>query len=166
MTIRLVDEGWRRELAEAVRADASELRIICPFIKVGALEGLLSRRPGNVQVITRFNLADFAEGVSDIAALRKLLDINARVRGVRNLHAKLYLFGASRAIITSTNLTEAALNRNHELGVVAEDAETIAACRTYFDNLWQHAGNDLRPDRVDAWDETRHRSPLTGRPPQ
>ena len=78
MTIRLVDEGWRRELAEAVRADASELRIICPFIKVGALESLLSGQPGNVQVITRFNLADFAEGVSDIAVLRKLLDINAR----------------------------------------------------------------------------------------
>ena len=154
MTIRLVDEGWRRELAEAARADASELRIICPFIKVGALESLLSRQPDNVQVITRFNLADFAEGVSDIAVLRKLLDINARVRGVRNLHAKLYLFGASRAVITSANLTAAALNRNHELGVVAEDPETVAACRTYFDNLWQHAGNDLRPDQVDAWDET------------
>ncbi len=78
MTIRMVDEGWRRELAEAVRADANELRITCPFIKVGALESLLSGQPGNVQVITRFNLADFAEGVSDIAVLRKLLDINAR----------------------------------------------------------------------------------------
>ena len=46
------------------------------------------------------------------------------------------------------------MNRNHELGVVAEDAETIEACRTYFDNLWQHAGNDLRLGQVDAWDET------------
>ena len=166
MTIRLVDEGWRRELAEAARGDASELRIICPFIKVGALDSLLSRQPDNVQVITRFNLADFAEGVSDIAVLRKLLDINARVRGVRNLHAKLYVFGASRAVITSANLTDAALNRNHELGVVAEDAETIAACRIYFDNLWQHAGNDLRPDQLEAWDEivTGHR--LRGGPPQ
>ena len=36
---------------------------------------------------------------------------NARVRGVRNLHAKLYIFGESRAIITSCNLTEAALTR-------------------------------------------------------
>ena len=65
MTIRLVDGGWRRELAEAVHADASELRIICPSIKVGALESLLSHRPGYVQVITRFSLADFAEGVSN-----------------------------------------------------------------------------------------------------
>ena len=68
--MRLVDEGWRRELAEAVHADASELRIICPFIKASALESLLSGQPGNVQVITRSNLADVAERVSEVAALR------------------------------------------------------------------------------------------------
>ena len=43
--------------------------------------------PGNVQVITRFNLADFAEGVSDIEALRLLLDAGADIRGIRSLHA-------------------------------------------------------------------------------
>ena len=37
MTIRLVDTGWDKELTDALRADASELRIICPFIKVRAL---------------------------------------------------------------------------------------------------------------------------------
>ena len=71
--IRLVDAGWDQELSEAIRADRSEVRIVCPFIKKRALEDLLSHRPGNVQVITRFNLADFAEGVSDIEALRLLL---------------------------------------------------------------------------------------------
>ena len=103
MTIRLVYGGWSKELVEAPSADASKLRIICPFIKVAALESLLSHRLGNVQVITRFNLDDCAAGVSDIAALRKLLHIGAVVRGVRNLHAKLYLFGESRAVITSAN---------------------------------------------------------------
>ena len=29
----------------------------------------------------------------------------AQIRGVRHLHAKLYLLGASRAIVTSANLT-------------------------------------------------------------
>ena len=156
MTIRLIDREWDREFAEALSADAGELRIICPFIKTDALERLkvLSRRRGKVEVITRFKLADFAEGVSDLAALRKLFDADARVRGVRNLHAKLYLFGESRAIITSANLTEAALRRNHEFGMVAEDAAIIAKCRAYFDDLWQRAGNDLRRDQINAWDET------------
>ena len=162
MTIRLVDKGWDKELTEALRADASELRIICPFIKASAIESLLSCQLGNIQVITRFNIVDFAEGVSDVAALQKLLGADARVRGIRNLHAKLYLFGVSRAIITSANLTRAALSRNHEFGMVAEDAEIIAECRTYFDNLWQRAGNDLRQDQVDAWDETVNGHRLRG----
>ena len=154
MTIRLVDKGWDNEFYVALSADSSELRIICPFIKTDSVERLLSWKPGNVQVITRFNLADFSEGVSDITALRKLLDANASVRGVRNLHAKLYLFGTSRAIITSANLTEAALTRNHELGLVTEDATTIAKCRAYFSSLWKRAGKDLIHDQVNAWNKT------------
>ena len=158
--IRLVDAGWDRELSAAIRADPSEVRIVCPFIKEGALDRLLSHRPRHVQVITRFNLADFAEGVSDTAALRLLLDAGAGIRGIRNLHAKLYVFGTSRVIITSANLTNAALTRNQEFGVVADDAAVIAACRDYFDGLWRRASLDLSRDMLDSWEETvtRHRA--------
>ena len=152
--IRLVDGGWDRELAAAIRADSSEVRIVCPFIKKGALECLLSFPAGDIQVITRFNLNDFAEGVSDIEALRMLLDAGASVRGIQNLHAKLYIFGASRAIITSANLTRAALTRNQEFGVVADDAAVIAACRNYFDALWQcGSAANLSRDMLDSWAE-------------
>ena len=153
MPVRLVDQGWSSELAQAVRSYPGELRIICPFIKAGALERLLSHRPQKVQVITRFNLTDFAERVSDIAALRKLLDIGAKVRGIQNLHAKLYIFGGSKVIITSCNLTEAALVRNHEIGLIVEDEAVIAKCLEYFDNLWQRATSDLLHQQVDAWDK-------------
>lgn len=164
MTVRLVDAGWGAELTAALRADNSEFRVICPFIKAGALDRLLSLNPAVIQVITRFNLGDFAEGVSDIAALRMLLDAGAQVRGVRNLHSKLYLF-ASRAIVTSANLTKAALDSNHEFGLVTDDAPIIATCRAYFDGLWQRGARNLSHDQVDAWEEisTRHRA-LGGRP--
>ena len=152
--IRLVDAGWERELTAAILTDPGEVRIVCPFIKIGALDCLLSHRPDNVQVITRFNLADFAEGVSDTAALRLLLDAGASIRGIRNLHAKLYVFGTSRAIITSANLTKAALTRNQEFGVVADDATVIAACRDYFDGLWRRASFDLSRNMLDSWEET------------
>ena len=154
MTTRLVDGGWRKEFNEALRADASGLRIVCPFIKLRTIQSLLCHQTGNVRVITRFNLADFAEGVSDVAALRSLLNSQAKVRGVRNLHAKLYLFGETRAIITSSNLTEAALSRNHELGMVTGDAAIIEKCLAYFDNLWQNAGDDLVSDQAEAWHKT------------
>ena len=154
MTFRLVDGKWDEEFTEALCDDASELRIVCPFIKVGALQRLLRHSPRRVQVITRFNLGDYADRVSDVAALRKLLDADARVRGVRNLHAKLYLFGKKRAIITSCNLTEAALSRNHEFGMVTTDGTIIEKCLEYFDNLWCDAGDDLVLDKVEDWERT------------
>ena len=165
MNVRLVDMDWGTEMANALRADASGLRIVCPFIKAGALDRLLSLRPGSVQVITRFNLANFVEGVSDVAALRMLLDAGARVRGIRKLHAKLYLFGSSRAIITSANLTKSALDSNHEFGLIADDAPIIATCQNYFNDLWRRGGDDLARDQVNEWEETvtRHRA-TGGRP--
>ena len=158
--IRLVDAGWGQELTEAIRADSSEVRIICPFIKEGTLKRLRLHRLDDVQVITRFNLSDIANGVSDIEALRMLLKAGASVRGIRNLHAKLYLFGKSRAIITSANLTKAALTWNQEFGLVADDEAVIGACRKYFDELWQRGSSaELSHDRLDCWEEkvTRYR---------
>jgi phosphatidylserine/phosphatidylglycerophosphate/cardiolipin synthase-like enzyme len=147
------DTGWEKELRSALLIDATTLRIICPFIKSGVLKRLLDvRHLGATQVI-RFNLSDFAEGVSDITALRLFLDRAAQVRGVRNLHSKLYLFGSSRAVVTSANLTEAALSQNHELGFVSEDASIIAKCRAYFEDLWARSGNDLTVDQIEAWDK-------------
>lgn len=165
MTIRLVDSGWASEIANAVADRESELQIISPFIKIGALQRFLLHRPKLVRVITRFNLADFAEGVSDLAALRKLVSIGAKVRGVRNLHAKLYLFGENRAIVTSANLSGAALDRNHEFGLVSEDAVIIKTCRTYFEGLWARGGGDLTSNLIEDWEQTvtRYRA-LGGKP--
>ena len=72
---------------------------------------------------------------------------------MRNLHAKMYLFGNRRAIITSCNLTKAALSQNYELGIVVEDEDLIVKCEEYFDELWQRSGQDLTRDQVDKWDQ-------------
>lgn len=154
MTFQLVDTGWAQVLADAVATDHSKVRLVCPFIKKGAVERLLSGgTPGSLRVITRFNLDDFARGVSDLAALRLLLASGATIRGVKHLHAKLYLFG-NRAVVTSANLTEAALVRNHEFGFVAENGEIVARCRKYFDDLWSKAGADLTSARLAHWEQT------------
>jgi hypothetical protein len=42
MQFRLVDKGWDGELQEALKADSSSLRIICPFIKTGTISRILS----------------------------------------------------------------------------------------------------------------------------
>ena len=85
MTVRLVGARWDAEITDALREDDSELRLIRLLIEIGALDRPLAHSPGKVPVITRFNLVGFAVGVSDVGALRKLLDIGAHVRGIRKL---------------------------------------------------------------------------------
>ena len=151
---RLIDAGWDTELDRALQHDRSNVKIVSPFIKRRASERLFAQgQPTSLKVITRFNLADFAGGVSDIGALRRLLEAGAQLRGVRNLHAKLYLFGISRVIVTSANLTEAALLRNHEFGFVAADTAIIKRCQRYFDDLWARAGQNLTAERLDNWEK-------------
>ena len=153
MDFRLVDVGWAKVLDDALNTANPTLRIVCPFIKKRTAERLLKTgRPKLFQVITRFNLCDFASGVSDTSALRVLLDSGAQVRGVINLHAKLYLFNENRVIVTSANLTEAALFRNHEFGFVAEDAAIVERCREYFADLWNRAGQDLQTTQLANWE--------------
>ncbi len=153
MSFRLIDKDWDKELRDAVDLGCSRVRVIAPFIKYRAARRLLSEgNPTKLEVITRFNLDDFRDGVSDTAALMLLLEAGARIRGVKNLHAKLYLFGDRRAIVTSANLTEAALTRNHEFGFVADDAAIVCRCGEYFDELWGRAGDDLLGTRLLDWD--------------
>ena len=120
-----------------------------PFIQLQAAKRLVSGGvPRSLRVLTRFSLMDFAEGVSSSEALRFLLGHGAKIRGIKNLHAKLYVFGVSRAILTSANLTERALKTNHELGIVTDDHSMIQSCTEYFDSLWERAGSDLTDARL------------------
>ena len=165
MDFRLVTEGWGKLLEDALQADRSNTRIVCPFIKKRPLIRLFGEKLGAIRVITRFNLRDFSEGVSDLAAMEALLEMGARVRGIRNLHTKLYLFGKSRAIVTSANLTQAALTKNHELGFVTGDIAMVGHCGDYFDDLWAGAGEDLTKSLLEAWQSkvTTHLAEGSGR---
>ena len=148
----LVDQNWKRVLDDAIDADASSIRVICPFVKRGAVEHLLRRqRKKPFQLITRFCLTDFFHGVSDPGALELLLAHGARIRGIRNLHSKVYLFGQTRAIVTSANLTTAALSRNHEFGFVTDEVSIVSRCGRYFDDLWKRAGTDLSLIQPREW---------------
>lgn len=152
MAVRLVDRCWGDELVKAVAEHAGTLRIVCPFIKAAALGRVLgSVGATQIEVITRFNLADFGAGVSDIAALEVLLAAGARIRGVRGLHAKVFVFGDGCAAVTSANLTMAAFTRNEEFGCMSEDEDFIAACNAYFEELWLEAGEDLDMATLSQW---------------
>lgn len=154
MKLRLVDSGWGHLLSDALHTDHSKVRVICPFIKERAARRILEYgSPAQFQVITRFDLNCFLQGASDVAALRLLFEAGAQIRGVRNLHAKAYIVG-SRSIVTSANLTEQALSRNHEFGFVADDPEIVTTCNAYFDKLWKRAGSNVTASMLNEWSQT------------
>lgn len=151
---RLIDAGWGRALVRASQKPINQIRFICPFIKEATIRRLLKNpKVTEIQIITRFNLADFYSGVSDLSALEFLLTRRAKVRGVKNLHSKLYLFGGKHAFVTSANLTECALERNHEFGFEANDSKIFKHCLQYFDGLWKRAGSNLLPSKLQEWSE-------------
>jgi hypothetical protein len=157
---QLADSGWERLFDDAMARAGKRLRIVCPFIKRGTVERLLNRHtPETIEVLTRFDLRHFCDRVSDVEAMALLLEKGARIRGIRDLHAKVYLFGSARAIVTSANLTRAALRSNHEFGFVSNDPSVLTRCEHYFDTLWAKAAPDLTSDRVAEWGATvaRHR---------
>lgn len=152
MDFKLVDQGWGELINCAMKRDSTRIRIICPFIKAGAAKRLMSQKcAAQFEVITRFDLNGFYAGVSDTAALQELLKAGATIRGVKNLHAKVYLIGKQYAIVTSANLTEQALSRNHEFGFATKDSSIVEECHSYFEKLWKNAGSDLTPVTIDEW---------------
>lgn len=152
--LKFIENGWKKELLGAFSQDTSALRIVCPFIKEPIIRELLEvAAPSDIRIITRYNLDDFYSGVSDPSALRLLLKKGAKIRGVKNLHSKMYLFGSSRAVVTSANLTKAALTKNHEFGFVSADSGVISSCEDYFQNLWGKIfSEDLTTAKLDDWD--------------
>jgi len=160
-----ISGNWREELTRAIKAHPSELRVIAPFIKKRALKHLLSLKPEKVRVITRFNLDDCADGASDIGALKVMLKAGAQVRGIKDLHSKVYLFGESQAIVTSANLTKSALESNLEFGLATEDIAIVKTCGDYFEELWRLGVPDLTACRLRELTEIFYRHHKDKAPP-
>ena len=132
--IQLLNRPWRNDLAAlASTADRSVL-IVAPYIKYAEARWFCKLlRPG-IEVITLANID--AEAVStsalDLAALRCLAEASpsAKLIALSNLHAKVFVADENVAIVTSGNLTRAALDRNLEYGVLLNETGLVRAVRS------------------------------------
>ena len=84
---------------------------------------------------------DVASGATSIETLRAMIESGVKCRRLPErprLHAKVYIFGTSHAVITSANLTGSAFDSNIEVGVEvgADQANKLAS---WFDTLWDKA---------------------------
>lgn len=153
MSFWLQDCGWSQEIASGMSLRPSLVRVVCPFIKRKAAARFLKAPVPNIQVITRFDLNCFNAGVSDVEALEDFVRAGARVRGIVGLHSKMYLFGDDKVVVTSANLTEAAMFTNQELGFVATEPGIVVQCGLYFEKLWAMTSIDLTLDMLAEWSE-------------
>ncbi len=151
MSITLIDSNWNVEFHKLASQTRNSINFITPFIKKATTEALVSNGRIHIQLITRYSELDFYNGVSDLSALEYLLDLGAEIRGVHDLHSKLYVFDRKKVIITSANLTSKALRTNHELGIIASSNQVTKSALEHFDELWEKCGPNLVQTELSEW---------------
>jgi hypothetical protein len=120
--------SWSEDLRKLCVEATKELVIVSPWIKKAALQYVLPKEIKNltIRVLTRANAYDFLLGPSDLDAIRYLRSMDAEIRLIQNLHAKVYIADGRRAIITSGNLTLAGFDGNAELGMLVDSEDEVA----------------------------------------
>jgi hypothetical protein len=138
MAFNIVRSGYHKIFKDSIGQDNTSLRLICPFIKTKVIRTIIKYKPQKIQVITRYdNIMDFYNRVSDIPALKELLINDTEIRGIEDLHSKVYIFGETTSMITSANLTETAFSSDiRECGAFVFDADKTKELINYFGELW------------------------------
>jgi phosphatidylserine/phosphatidylglycerophosphate/cardiolipin synthase-like enzyme len=121
-------------LAEIVRSASEELLIAAPYIKrveaswvCDQLVGKRFDQQCKLRVLTDIRSESILTGFLDVDALEIFHKRHNQTQLVSlpRLHAKVYIADASRALVTSANLTPAGLDQNFEYGVSFEDSELV-----------------------------------------
>ena len=106
--------------------------VAAPYITREPVERLVSklgarRRSVRLELLTNLSSDSAVGGSLDVGALAWLCEKapNTTVRHLRYLHAKAYVADDHLAIVTSSNLTNGGLHRNHELGVAITAPEAV-----------------------------------------
>jgi len=142
MTILFCERQWRPQLERLVRGVKSELLIVCPFIKDAEADFIADRLGTNahVRALTDLRMDSVVTNALDVEALLTLsrFSVNKQVLTLSGLHAKVFVADRKRAIITSGNLTQSGLDRNHEYGVAVSDAKMVGQVRRDM-GVWMQA---------------------------
>lgn len=153
MDFRLIDTGWEKIFRDISTRNSDEYKFITPFIQLKTIKSVLRKKQSSFKLITRFSLSDFYDGVSNLDALEYILKKGGEIKGLKNLHSKLYIFNSREAILSSANLTQAALLRNFELGMQMSHPEAISSLENYFNDLWDKIPSTLNLTQVKKWRE-------------
>ena len=148
-------EGWLRESLKTCR---SRLLVASPYVNEGFTQVLREISPSvKTTLVTKTDLRDFAMGSSNLETLCTLAIQGVRVLSLTGLHAKVYVFDRSRALITSANATWSGLLRNRELGVAVSEPSAVSQVASL---VLAGLGADSPPKRVSASELSNLRQPV------
>lgn len=149
--MQYIQPPWENYFFSKIQSVEKSLYLSSPYIKnaIATLfyEVLRSKPDLNlsIQILTRIRIQDLIDGASDLEAFSKLLQleelegVNAEIRCISNLHAKVYIFDQNSAIVTSSNLTPSGLKSNIEYGIEVTDPTAIQQMLVDMGNYWDAA---------------------------
>ena len=128
-----------------LQPEQAELLIVHPHLKIGALVHPLSQGPEylftlimNVQIarfVHTFKTTQWPNGTGlpSVYCSKQILENQAGKPG--SLHAKCIVVDNVHAFVSSANFTEAAQNRNIEVGLLVRSAALSERLSRFFDAL-------------------------------
>jgi len=151
---------------EQVNAATHSVLVISPFLGPEAAELVFGREELNRRLLTSMDES------TPIKVIEHLMAHGVQIRSLRHLHAKVYVFDANIAILTSANLTGQGLGMpaaeprpyNRELGLLLAPAESGAVVNA-ADDMWRMA-NPVDAAAIERWRQERERvggAPVRGR---
>ena len=113
------------------------IKLCAPYIKADVFSDLLDAKndTASIDLITKINLRDYHNKVSDLDAVRQTLHNGGNVYNCSNLHAKVYIFDDSQCIITSANLSASGFKRNAECGLLTDDMTIVNSSLEFYNNV-------------------------------
>jgi hypothetical protein len=146
MTFEIIAEHGGKErqhrdsLGKLLATTTGPICIASPYITENELISGLEKHKHGVRVLTSLAKIDIVSNATSLNCLASLVRAGVECRSVSDarLHAKVYLFAAECAVVTSANLTNSGLSTNLEVGVRVTDG-SVQKLALWFDALWNNA---------------------------
>lgn len=142
--LELVLEKHDLKLGSILKETIREVIIVSPWIKqkaVSIVTDSIKNKNINLRLYTRFNSSDIDKGITDLNAIKNLVNTykNVEIKFIPNLHAKIYISDKKRAFITSGNLTTGGMKNNIETGVILDDERLVEQLANNVAEMFENA---------------------------
>jgi hypothetical protein len=156
MSELVVEDGFKRQHRQRLNGlldkTKGTVRIASAYVTDKDL--LIDIKNRKIQILTSLFPMDIASGATSLSTLRLLIKVGIECRFLQEhprLHAKVYIFGSTSAVVTSANLTGNAFNYNIEVGVEVSGRD-VQNLTEWFDKLWKKA-YVLTLEQLDIWEQ-------------